>query len=134
MGEIMSKRLSFPKAGGCMGWVRVGLVRLTALAILLGFGVPARAHLCGPPVVELQVGETVDWVIIADLDEELTYYEVIEIGSPDVAIIDPSTPFEAHDGEYTLTGVSAGQTFIVVRWIYEPTVARSETLSSSSNL
>lgn len=89
------------------------LALTTGLLLIAGV---ARAHDCGPTQITLKVGETVDWTILSDMDEILTTYTP-ESPSGDSASLSPDSEFQDKDGNFTITALKPGTTFLGVQWV-----------------
>jgi len=98
-------------------------VRFSAILSLIFFSVlsPAvQAHICGPSELQMKVGETIAWKITADVEEDTSVYTPVIIGDPNVALMEPSTQFTAHDGDFTFTAIGPGETNFLIDWFFEP--------------
>lgn len=96
------------------------------MAFVLGLGcLTARisAHDCGPAQIEIKAGRSYFWRIKADLTEKLTRYTPTLTGAAGVAEVFPRKVFDAHHGDFVITGLQPGTNQLTVRWFYEPTGA-----------
>lgn len=96
---------------------------LFILLVGLGGADPAWGHFCGPPVIEVQVGQTCPWRITADRTESLSSYAPVVEGDPSIAGVQPLIPFMAHHGDFLITGRKPGTNTLNVAWGYAPTGA-----------
>lgn len=96
------------------------------IGILLLNTISTQAHECGPFELTMNAGDTTQWQITADLIEDETTYTPLETGDPNIATIEPTEQFKAHDGVFTVTAIGEGITSFSVKWDYAPT-QRSDT-------
>lgn len=122
IGHRFRKLLWLPKGRNRL---RSVLARVLLFCLLfLGSGAwKGRAHICGPTRIELQVGQTCPWRIIADRKEVLTRYAPALDGDQSVAKVEPLVPSMAHHGDFLITGRNPGTNSFSVAWSYEPTGA-----------
>lgn len=102
-------------------------VILRCLACGLLLAVQAQAHLCGPSVVRVKVGEVACYRIIADVVEsEETAYGVVTPPPVNVATVTPNGPFFSFNyGEIAIYGKAPGTNTVQVNWSYAPNSAFS---------
>ena len=79
------------------------------------------AHECGPTTLTLKVGQVVNWRITADRTEVTSSYIPTYTGDIIAANVAPAGSFEAHHGDFTITGVAPGTATLAVDWYYAPT-------------
>jgi len=106
---------------------RCALVRLcpqlAALLVFLPVIPQLNAHICGPGVINLTVGQSCPWRITADRTEVTTAYVPALTGSTNAVDVTPVRPFQSHHGDFTITGVTPGTAILTVNWSYTPTGA-----------
>lgn len=102
---------------------RLAVVALIVLLALLVDFSTALAHRCGPETIELQVGQSCPWRITADRLESLSNYAPALEGDQSVASVEPLIPFQAHHGNFMVTGRKPGTNTLSVAWGYPPTGA-----------
>lgn len=115
-----SLRVGEPKPRG-----RSFAVILRCLACGLLLAIQAQAHLCGPSVVRVKVGEVAYYRITADVVEsEETAYGVVSAPPANVATVTPSESFFSFNyGEIALYGKASGTNTVQVNWSYAPNSA-----------
>lgn len=102
-----------------LNWMPVFVVLLLALTTSLS------AHTCGPTVITVEVGKTVNWRITADVTEsEETAYGLTILPDPTIVEVGPTGPFfEYNFGLWTIYGKQVGTTTMTANWSYAPNSA-----------
>src|SRR5688572_3101483 len=88
---------------------RAGLALLLSTCVL-------QAHICGPPRIEVKVGQACLWRVFADRQEALSQYVPTVAGPAGIAEVYPKSTFFAHHGDFLITGVQPGTNTLVVNW------------------
>lgn len=96
------------------------LIGTLALPATGALGIPARAHFCGPQVIQLKVGQTCPWQIIADHVETTSVYVPQLTGPAGVATVTLLKPFQTRHADFTIHGNAPGTNLLVVNWVYAP--------------
>src|SRR5215510_9037817 len=99
-----------------------GLLAVTLCLCLQGL-MDLRAHICGPPRIDLKVGRACLWRVYADHLEDLSFYQPAMLGDSKVADAYPKANFFAHHGDFVITANSPGTNFLQVQWSFAPTHA-----------
>jgi len=82
---------------------------------------PAVAHVCGPPQIEVKAGRSYFWRIHADRTESLSRYQPVLAGPAGSVEVFPRGQFFSHHGDFIITGLKPGTNVLVVNWFYQPT-------------
>jgi hypothetical protein len=99
---------------------------ITAM-ILLGsmLAAPLHGHECGPANIQLTVGQTAAWRIVADLTETTTQYVPTLTGDTNAVQVNPLRHFNSHSGDFVIFAAAPGVAILSVTWTYVPTGAVS---------
>ena len=108
-------------------WTRFCSIAIPSAVFLLASTVPrvTLAHVCVVFSVEVEVGETVEDVLVieADISEGQGTDYVLQSGDTSIVTITPELPYSAVDAVMTFTGVAEGESVFAFGWSYAPTSA-----------